>query len=633
MNTSPAPALLVGHITNPDTTHISVVADSPAMLPHIGKPWLNDYIAHHKDIFLERRTASAKVGDEFCIDPAILGRNSVICGKAGSGKTRLAMHLYREQLRLGCSAVVMDVQDLSIRTAIHIALECGIPPSRITVLNPRLDYGIPGWNPFDFPLAEIEQASTTFVELVKDSAESGWGSRMDDILRSATNIVASQGLSVFELMQFLRDTPYRDALVAKAAASPEVYDEFLIDFDFFQNEFSKLKPADQAKQISPILNKIRKLVRNKFFRSLTCAKTDTMDLRSLWEEQRVIVVLLDKDKLGTDLASILSGMMTHSLRSTAMQHLGKKPVLLFLDEMGLQSKFGSGGIIEIVSGTRQRNLRVMAACQSLTQLHPTLQTALLTSTDFKAFLTLGVEDAPNVSRILTAGIGGSISKISVGAEREETVQKAFWIRREDGKRLQFNTDTGWQGFLAVPDKLAYLQDKAENMGAVLYAEAAGRTVPLGEFVEGVPPSAFTFGRMRPKDAKANSAAEAVYVSVTFPKPKVQTVSSKSQSDRTSELQNSLQNLQPGYASVWAGGKSVQIQVVDVPFPHNDDLPKIEDYLGNGRSKEEMRDIWTWRLQRMNELRGVATPEAPSPSPTVEKRTPPSKPEVMDDGSL
>ena len=123
-----------------------VFADDPEMKRHADKPWMRKFLLDRRSIVLgEQPTASLR---PFSIEGDDLGKHAILVGATGSGKTRLALHLLREQLRGGrCSAVVMDVKADTVRQAIRCAEDVGMKPHQITTLWPQeLRGGMPEWN-------------------------------------------------------------------------------------------------------------------------------------------------------------------------------------------------------------------------------------------------------------------------------------------------------------------------------------------------------------------------------------------------------------------------------------------------------------------------------------------------------
>ena len=55
----------------------------------------------------------------------LLARHACVCGATGSGKTRLALHLLAEQLKAGCSVVMLDPKAETVRHLMQLAYRGG----------------------------------------------------------------------------------------------------------------------------------------------------------------------------------------------------------------------------------------------------------------------------------------------------------------------------------------------------------------------------------------------------------------------------------------------------------------------------------------------------------------------------
>ena len=121
--------------------------DAPELAAHRSRPWLHHYLKQRHGLEVDARPPDP-AGDAFAISHALLGRHAVLCGASGSGKTRLALHLMREHLRAGGSAVVVDFKAETIRQVLALADEAGLSPEQVTLLWPQeAEAGVPGWNP------------------------------------------------------------------------------------------------------------------------------------------------------------------------------------------------------------------------------------------------------------------------------------------------------------------------------------------------------------------------------------------------------------------------------------------------------------------------------------------------------
>ncbi len=84
------------------------LCDAPELERHVGKPWFRAYAAERLDIPLHAMLGSDAPVGAARVEADLLARHACVCGATGSGKTRLALHLLGEQIRAGCSVVMLD---------------------------------------------------------------------------------------------------------------------------------------------------------------------------------------------------------------------------------------------------------------------------------------------------------------------------------------------------------------------------------------------------------------------------------------------------------------------------------------------------------------------------------------------
>ena len=562
---------------------------------------------------------SPDAGQPLAVPTALLARHAVVVGASGSGKTRLAMHLLREQLRSGCSALVMDVKADSIRQALAYAEEAQLEPEQITVLWPReAGQGVPGWNPFAVETREVAAAVRRFVGLLSNLYKDGWGPRMDDIFKAAATVIAAQRLSILELVEFLRTPAYRDALLRQAEGSP-AWERFREEHAYFRREFAEYTVANQQNQTQPVLNKIRGMITQPYLRALLTAREDTLDLPGLWRRQRLILVHLDAHELGPDGASLLSGLLAHQLLATAMQRSGPVPVVLMLDEMGMQERFLGSAVTDILAVARSQNLRLLAACQHLEQMSEGLKASLLTNTALRVFFRLGDQDAPRVARSLGLGTGSRPGRVSIEAPDakafEQTATMAYDLADPWDKPVYVSPDA-WTRLQAAQartgsservdsrllDALAAIMDEALVSRVYVRAGKEERT-EIGAFVRGLAGKEY-----------ALTGPDPLRLRIAFPYPKVKVVESQSETERTAEIARTLREMPVQEALLATDtGQKAHIRVLDVSFPKR--LPDVARYLhSQGQSAKDIQQTSEGRWQRMEALASAAHIPLPTAEP-------------------
>lgn len=624
----PGPSLRLGHrcAHNPSLFAQSGLSpaqlffDAPELVPHRGKPWLYSHLKKRHGLDVDARPPEP-AGVPFDISHALLGRHAVLCGASGSGKTRLALHLLREHLRAGGSAVVVDFKAETIQQALAVAGEAGLEPAQITLVWPQeAQQGVAGWNPLGGEASDVRHAVRQFVDLVRASADVA-GSRMWDVLTNAATVIAGQGLSLLELLRFLQSPEYRAGVLAQALGTPAAQ-QFEEAHRYFEWEFAALSRNEQASYTAPVLNKIRALVDIPYLKALLCANADTLDLPGLWQRPRLLAVHLDEYALGQDGVRLLSGLLAHSLFQTARRSPGSLPVCLCLDEMGMQERFLGGAICDILAMARSYNLRLLAACQHLGQLSDALRAALLASTALRVFFRLSPDDARWVAASLATGLGSQPARVSLSLAAHsasvlpemEAVGHAI-VDHED--RPLCVSPVAWNEFSRVqaatqasereePRRLIAL-DVLMRLSFIprLYVRVPGQTQTqeIAAYLAGLPANAYHFTGPAP-----------LRLVIRFPRPRVTVLDRKSEEERTRDLARVLMDLPVQEAVARTDtGTMAHLRIVSVPFPTY--LPDAYDYLTGGQSEAEIAATNEERSEEIARLAGF------TPAPTPPRETP------------
>ena len=292
-----------------------ILCDDPELMPHLDRPWLRTYACERLGLPMplydtphttEKRVRSVAASEEQ------LQRHSVVCGGSGSGKTRLALHMLVEQIRQGHSVVMLDPKKETLLHLLLLAQKAGIQPKQVTLLVPSSsdEMGVPGWNPLDYKAAgsKPSRIASDFVSAVLEKNTVGWGKRLENLLANALIIISTHGLSLYELSRFLTRPTYRNAILETPVDSPEPR-VFAEAYEYFREEFGRWSSQEQVAAVSPVMNKLSSFLRTDFLRSLLCARRNTLDLSSLWQEQRLILVHLDRVELGDSGAQLLGGLL------------------------------------------------------------------------------------------------------------------------------------------------------------------------------------------------------------------------------------------------------------------------------------------------------------------------------------
>ena len=580
----------------------------PELERHQNTPWLDAYLQQRYGLILPAsgpEPGPSKEGDTVVIGRDLLHKHALVVGATGSGKTRLVLHLLREQLRAGCSAVVVDFKPDTAREVVSLARQAGVGEEDISVLwTGEANAGVPGWNPLAVPLGQAGEAVRGVKDIFATAYHASWGARLDDLLENAATVICGQRLSFLELVRFLQSDSYRAGLLAQAQGTA-AWHAFPEEHAYFECEFAGLSKGERATAIGPVLNKVRKLVTTPYLRALLCARQDTLRLESLWQRQRVVVVHLDPTALGMDGARLLSGMLCHRLYALCMRRPGPVGVQIVLDELGVQERFLGSAIRDIVERGRQQGLWLLTAGQHLGQISDELRALLLGNVGLLLLLRLGLDDAKKGAALLATGAGERATRITLDVieKRGEMEWETVLLPLVDG---------GGRPLVIPPARYAQMQAIAgealgkalaewgERIGQRAYvAQAGSRAREVRDRMRGLPPDTRLSSRTPPT------------LLVRFPRPKVTVEERESEAQRTSAIAGLLAGL-PDRQSVarMSEGLRAHLQLASMPPPHT--LPDVAGLL-RGQEEAEVRDTYRARVGEIARLSGevqaVFTPVA------------------------
>ena len=607
---------------------VRFLCDAPELDRHVDRPWFRAYAAERLDIPRSALEGSGTPSGGATVSQDLLARHACVCGATGSGKTRLALHLLAEQMRAGCSVVMLDPKIETIRHLMILAYQLGMEPGQVTVLSPHLSgAGAPGWNPLDARASGVSpaQAAADVVSVLAKSTSS-WGPRMGDLLSNALIIIASHSLSLFELARFLQRDDYRAALLrlplpqlGGKANNEGTFNKSGANFnndvafeearDYFCQEFAAWSKSERAAAVAPVLNKFRELLRTPFLRSLLCARRTTLHLGSLWHKPGLILVHLDSAALGDEGVRLLGGLLAHQLLRTAMRSDGPVPVVLALDEMGVSEEFVGGAAEKILAIARSRGLRLLVACQHLAQLSDGLRAALLANTAMQAFFRLGYADARLVASSLSAGTGERVSRVAADvAKRDSEGLPETWaevthtVRDGRGEPVTLSRAAA-QAFWHLANKADGKQqvEGLKRLARVsgidrLYVHAADTKGPveLSRYLRGLAPDDYWLLETGP-----------IRLVVSFPRPRLSVLSRETEMERGQSWLKTLTELPVRRAVLrLASGQAGTVQVMEVADPIAP--PGFERFLsaavaGSGQSAREVEQAQGWRRDEVERI--------------------------------
>lgn len=322
-------------------------------------------------------------------------RHQLIIGKSGTGKSSLLLNMIQSDVTAGHGVCIIDphgdLADTVIstvprhRTHEVVVLDVGDRafPISFNPLSVRSDHERP------LVVSGIVSAFRKVFDLSQ-------APRLEHILRNTLlALLEVPGTSLVSLHRMLVDDGYRKR-VALSVRDPIVR-------DFWLKEWAGWTARYRDEAVPAVQNKIGPFLSNPIIRNIVGQTRRTVDLRSLMDEGKVLVVNLSKGKIGDDVSALLGSFLVTKLQTAAMSRADvceadRRPFFVYVDEF---QNFATDSFATILSESRKYAMGMTLAHQYLGQVEePTLQAVFGNVGTFLSF-QVGPEDAEIVARQLS----------------------------------------------------------------------------------------------------------------------------------------------------------------------------------------------------------------------------------------
>ena len=329
---------------------------------------------------------------EVTVSAKALRTHGYIVGGSGEGKSRLVQLLIEQDIASGHGLCVIDphgglykalVGYLATLPRNHPALE------RVVLIDPANEEWSVGFNPLD--VKHEKDIYPMVLEIIavfhKLWGTTGWGTRMEDIMRHGFYTLATHGLTLVEMPRFLTDTPFREKLVRGLRDVEEAKQYWL-------KRFASQTASRQAEWVESTLNKVSAFVSDPCIRDMIGQRHSTIDLRALMDEGAYIFVNLRKGRLKSN-STLIGALLVSKLQEAALsredipEHT-RRPFRMYVDEF---QDYATRSFEEILSEMRKYGISLMMANQNLSQVQQTLLSSVMTNAKVQIYFRCNREDA------------------------------------------------------------------------------------------------------------------------------------------------------------------------------------------------------------------------------------------------
>lgn len=338
------------------------------------------------------RTSNRNAGLRFGIRERDRRSHFYVVGKTGTGKSQLLRNMIAQDIAGGRGCALFDPHgDLvsSVRKSVPTARESDLMYLDLT--DPALRWRFN-------PLAGIDAANRALgaaglVEVFKKLWPDDWGPRLEHLLRNVVfTLLEIPGSTLADIPSLLSDRTHRNSLVSRL--------ENQTVRDFWFEEFNNYSPAFRAVVTAPLQNKLGALLTDPTLLRFLTEPGDPLDLRRAMDGGKVLLVNLDKGRIGEGPAvAIGSFLLSHIALSgigrSSQSEENRRDFFVYLDEF---QTFTTHALANMLSELRKYRVSMILAHQHLSQLETEIRDAVFGNVGSIVTFRVGAADASYLSR-------------------------------------------------------------------------------------------------------------------------------------------------------------------------------------------------------------------------------------------
>ena len=295
-----------------------------------------------------------------CISDRLRMRQIHLIGSMGMGKSELIKNMAMHDIIKGDGVAIIDPHGDMVKELLCLLPEEVI--SRVIHFDPGNPNWIPMWNPMQkIPGQDIGRIADDLIGVLK-SFVTGWGDRMEHLLRQAIfGLLHLQGSTLRDVYDILRNSD--ESKTIRRLVLDAVQND--VARQFWKEDINKYKPDE----LGPPKHKLSKLLLSDTAASLMLSQPQSaFNFRRIMDDGMIFLADLSSN-LGTEVKQVIGGFIVAIMYITALSRSDmprekRRPFHIFIDEA---PKFVTDTLEEIIAETRKFGVSLTLAHQFLRQ--------------------------------------------------------------------------------------------------------------------------------------------------------------------------------------------------------------------------------------------------------------------------
>jgi hypothetical protein len=316
-------------------------------------------------------------------------RHTYVVGKSGTGKSKMLELMIRQDIAYNHGCCVVDSQGDLCENIIDF-----IPPERleqVCIIDPS-DTHPPAFNPLSGVDPSLRhQIVQGFSDIFERRLGSNWNPQTEHLLRlTMLALLDIPGATLQSAIRLLTEGEYR------AQVLPSIQDEMAVRF--FAQDYAEWSQRHEAAAVIPLINKLSQFLSDPSLRRLFSSPENKVDFARLMAERAIVLINIERGKLGTDNAGFFESIIAVKLKEAASlrAHQSKNggadlaPFYVYLDNFhGLAPAVYEGLLAE----GKRSGLALTLSHQFVEQLPDRLHAAVLGGVGNIAVFRVSGDDA------------------------------------------------------------------------------------------------------------------------------------------------------------------------------------------------------------------------------------------------